>query len=146
VFGVNLKTNGVDMDRVKIEKPRRPGTFPPGYKGPGRTKGKPNKVTTLLKDAIILAAEAVGEDRKGKDGLVGYLKYLAKREPKAYASLLSRVLPYHITGNLNHQHEVFQKKEEVIDALRARGIPLQAVYLRGDDADYPTEPSQPLDS
>lgn len=64
----------------------------------GRVKGTPNKTTALLKDAIIKAAEASGEDKQGKDGLVGYCTFLAKEEPKAFAQLLGKVLPMQITG------------------------------------------------
>lgn len=66
----------------------------------GNRKGIPNKSTTLLKDAILYAAEAVGEDGKGKDGLIGYLVGVAKKHPKAYCRLLARVLPYHLTSDL----------------------------------------------
>jgi hypothetical protein len=72
----------------------------PGGKreGAGRKKGVPNKTTALLKDAIIKAAEAVGEDMQGKGKLTGYCKFLAKNEPKAFAGLLGRVLPMQVTG------------------------------------------------
>lgn len=64
----------------------------------GRSKGTPNKTTALLKEAIIQAAEAVGEDGKGKGKLKGYCKFLAVSEPKAFAGLLGRVLPMQVTG------------------------------------------------
>jgi hypothetical protein len=64
----------------------------------GRVKGVPNKTTALLKDAIIRAAEAVGEDMHGKGKLTGYCQFLAKTEPKAFAGLLGRVLPMQVTG------------------------------------------------
>lgn len=73
------------------------GNKPPAA-GKGRVKGTPNKTTALLKDAIIKAAEAVGEDRKGKGGLIGYCKFLAAKEPKAFATLLGKVLPTQVTG------------------------------------------------
>lgn len=66
--------------------------------GPGRPKGSVNKTTTLLKEAILLAATQVGSDGKGKDGLTGYLVLLAKHQPKSFASLLGRVLPLEVTG------------------------------------------------
>lgn len=69
-----------------------------GKKTGGRQKGTPNRTTALLKDAIIKAAEAVGEDGKGRGKLVGYCKMLAKDEPKAFSSLLGRVLPMQVTG------------------------------------------------
>lgn len=73
------------------------GAKPPAA-GKGRVKGTPNKTTALLKDAIIKAAEASGEDKTGKGGLVGYCTFLAKEEPKAFAQLLGKVLPMQITG------------------------------------------------
>jgi len=70
----------------------------PPAAGKGRVKGTPNKTTALLKDAIIRAAEAAGEDKSGKDGLIGYCTFLAKEEPKAFAQLLGKVLPMQVTG------------------------------------------------
>lgn len=65
----------------------------------GRTKGTPNKTTALLKDAILKAAEATGEDGQGKGKLTGYCKFLARQEPKAFAGLLGRILPTQISGD-----------------------------------------------
>lgn len=64
----------------------------------GRKKGTPNKTSGLLREAILTAAELVGEDGNGKGKTVGYLKNLAIKEPKAFAGLLGRVLPMQITG------------------------------------------------
>ena len=68
-------------------------------KSPGRPKGSPNKTTALLKDAIITAAEIVGSDGQGKGKLTGYLTFLAKTEPKAFAGLLAKVMPTQISGD-----------------------------------------------
>lgn len=73
-------------------------TAAPPNAGKGRVKGVPNKTTALLKEAIIKAAEAIGEDMQGKGKLVGYCKFLAKTEPKAFAGLLGKVLPMQVTG------------------------------------------------
>ena len=62
--------------------------------GPGRPKGIPNKTTTLLKEAILAAAESAG----GEDGLVGYLKAQAVDNPGPFMSLLGKVLPLQLTG------------------------------------------------
>lgn len=70
----------------------------PPAAGKGRTKGVPNKTTKTLKEAILLAAEKVGEDGKGKDGLTGYLVALATKQPKSFAGLLGRVLPLTLQG------------------------------------------------
>jgi hypothetical protein len=66
--------------------------------GAGRPKGSPNKTTALLKEAILAAAELHGNDGQGKDGLVGYCQHLASAEPRAFASLLGRVMPLQLTG------------------------------------------------
>lgn len=44
------------------------------------------------------AAEAAGEDMNGKDGVIGYCKFLAMNEPRAFAQLLGKVLPMQVTG------------------------------------------------
>jgi hypothetical protein len=61
---------------------------------PGRPKGVPNKATSLLKDAILKAAEEAG----GKDGLVGYLKTQATDNPGPFMALLGKVLPMQVAG------------------------------------------------
>lgn len=55
----------------------------------GRAAGTPNKTTTLLKDAILKAAEKAG----GKDGIVGYLETQAAENPGPFMTLLGKVLP-----------------------------------------------------
>lgn len=73
---------------------RKPGSPKTG----GRVKGTPNKTTATLKEAILAAAVAVGQDGSGKDGLVGYLKRVAIADVKAFAGLLGKVLPLQVTG------------------------------------------------
>lgn len=65
----------------------------------GRAKGTPNKTTTLLKEATILAAEQVGRDGRGKEGLVGFLRtQAAKKNNGPFMALLGKVLPMQLTG------------------------------------------------
>jgi len=64
----------------------------------GRPKGVKNKTTGLLKDAILKAAGLVGYDKQGKQGLVGYCRFLAENEPKAFSQLLGKVMPTQVTG------------------------------------------------
>lgn len=94
----------------EASKQVKPTAKPPAA-GKGRVKGTPNKTTALLKDAIIRAAVASGEDQEGKDGLVGYCTFLAKKEPKAFAQLLGKVLPMQISGDGDNPivHEIVQR-------------------------------------
>jgi hypothetical protein len=94
----------------------------------GRPKGKPNTITTVLKDAIITAAELVGEDRKGKGGLVGYLKGLAKYEPRTFGALLGRVIPLHVVATHDHNHKVLRSKEEIREELKSRGLDIESIF------------------
>jgi len=45
-----------------------------------------------LEDAIIRADELTGSDGNGKDGLVGYFLFLARRHRAAFIRLLAKVL------------------------------------------------------
>ena len=83
------------MVKETDKKPRRVGD---GTPGPGRPKGSQNKTTTLLKDAILKAAEQAG-NKVGSDGLVSYLTQQAEDNPPAFMSLLGKVLPMQLTGD-----------------------------------------------
>lgn len=71
--------------------------------GAGRKLGQRDKVTLALKEAILLAAEEVGdrlaEAEPGRmGGLAGYLTMVASTDVKSFCSLLGRVLPMTIKG------------------------------------------------
>jgi hypothetical protein len=74
----------------KLEK-RKKGGFMPGG---GRPKGSLNKVTTTLREAILLAA-----DQAHPDGIVGYLRTQAADNPNAFMSLLGRVVPLQVASD-----------------------------------------------
>ena len=75
------------MGNLKNLKP-----FEKGHKKlGGRKAGVPNKFPRDLRDAILAAAESVGSDGRGRDGLVGYFMRLAKH-PKIFVKLLLRIL------------------------------------------------------
>jgi hypothetical protein len=70
--------------------------FQPGHDrpGPGRPKGSQSKITVALKEAILRAGEEAG----GEEGLVGYLKMLARDNSSAYAGLLAKILPHQLAA------------------------------------------------
>jgi hypothetical protein len=74
----------------------RPGSFKLGHKKlGGRKKGTPNAISADLKKALLQAADRVGSDGNGKDGLGGYFAWLRTREPDfVYVFLLGRMLDF----------------------------------------------------
>lgn len=120
----------------------------------GRIAGVPNKVTGALRQAILQAAEGVGLDGRGKDGLVGYLRRLAIFEPVAYAGLLRAILPHQIKIEANRPlvHQQVQcilvrpdGQQELLPTVpqlrrpepvaRRRPITLEAKAVETEDAD-----------
>ena len=91
------------IERKRLHKPTKDELLA-NFKGKrnrqGRKKGVPNKLTTTLKTAIMLAAAAEGSDGKGKDGLVGYLRMVARDMPKTYTHLLGKLLPLEVQAKL----------------------------------------------
>jgi hypothetical protein len=88
-----------------------------GKKTGGRKKGTPNKTTAALKDAILTAAE---EALPG--GKVGYLKWLAKNNSGAFASLLGKVLPTTLVGEpespIHHEVDLSVYSDADLDTMR----------------------------
>lgn len=95
----------------------------------GRQKGTVNKTSRVLKECILLAAEETGSDNKGKEGLLGYLKSIARTDKKTYAGLLRAVLPLqiHSTTQTDVNH-TFQSREEIVRQLQARGLPVDRIF------------------
>jgi len=72
----------------------------PPAAGMGRPKGTPNKTTTALKEAILIAARRAGGAADDNDeGLVSYLAVLARTQPVAFSGLLGKVLPMTVAGD-----------------------------------------------
>ena len=91
-----------------------------GKPGPGRPKGLPNKTTALLKDAILKAAEQVGDNlaERGqrKEGLVGYLKRQAEKQPGPFLALLGKVLPLQISNDGDTEFKVSVIERKIVKA------------------------------
>jgi hypothetical protein len=71
------------------------GRFGPG--NPGKPKGAKHKSTSLLKDAIVKAAENAG-NKIGDEGIVSYLEEQATKNPGPFMALLGKVLPMQVEG------------------------------------------------
>jgi hypothetical protein len=108
----------------------------------GRPPGSTNVTTTILKDALLIAATELGEitrhqvlddDGKptgefeytydGKDGLVGYLRWAGINRPSSFLALLGRVLPTQLNIKAATSLKVTYKTvADANKALRERGI------------------------
>jgi len=108
---------------ARVRMHERPGNL----QFAGSRRGKSNRVSTLLKDAILYAAAAEGADGNGMDGLIGYLRTSARTERKAFLGLLGKVIPLHLVSETQTLDPVFQSKEELLEALRQRGVKITAL-------------------
>ncbi len=61
--------------------------------GSGRQTGSRNKVTLQIKEALLQSFKNVGG--------IKYLERLAREEPRAYASLLARIIPAELHAEIS---------------------------------------------
>ena len=64
----------------------------------GRTAGTTNKVTKELKDMVLTALDRAGG--------INYLQEQAEANPNAFLTLVGKVLPLSIKGDVNVRHIV----------------------------------------
>jgi hypothetical protein len=106
--------------------------FKPGNKlGAGR-KGKPNRVTDIMRTLVMDAAGDVGYDGKGKDGARGYLRRHAQDHPRDYLKLMGKMMPTWLMLEMRTQmnavithsteREDYASLEEAKRALQDDGI------------------------
>jgi hypothetical protein len=115
---------------IKAKKREQPKEFEE-QKRRGRPKGAKNKTGLLVKEAILLAAEQTGENGRGREGTVGFLKRLARREPKAFAQLLGRLIPVQVENDPEPPEQVHRHYHSVSDiraALKQRGLVVDELY------------------
>jgi hypothetical protein len=121
--------------------------FKKGQKRPrdaGRRKGSVNKTTALLKEAVLLAAELEGDlslqkfrstadryreserEAAKRGGLVGYLRFLARKHPQQFVSLLGRAMPLQVRVEARNE-TVIRTVSEIREEMARRGVPLESV-------------------
>jgi hypothetical protein len=106
------------------------GKFKTGEKRPpnaGRKRGSINKTTSILKEAVLLAAEDTGDPmNRGRGGLRAYLRFVAREYPQAFVSLLVRVSPQQM--QVDSRAEIFYRtKAEIEDEMASLGFPIDGI-------------------
>ena len=107
------------------EVKKRPKVEEGNKRGRGRPPGAQNYYTRQVKEAILEAANQLGEDGEGYDGLVGYMRFLGRSEPKTFAMLLRAVMPTQVDIKTVEQvgrPKRYQTSEEVLEELKMYGI------------------------
>ena len=98
---------------------QRPGGFKQGHeKRGGRKRGTPNFFSQDYKKAIFEAAYRVGYDGNGKDGLVGYLMWVALRDPESFIGILLIRLLWLQYPESNTQEGPRPTKDELNELVR----------------------------
>ena len=120
------------------------GRFRPGQKRPpnaGRKPGVQNRTTRLLREAVLLAAEAQGADGRGRDKLVGFLQTFARKFPVEFVQhLLAKLIPMQAVIEASMKPQETMTLPELEAKLRARGLPLAFVAPLPADQLPPTPP------
>jgi hypothetical protein len=112
-----MATSGDDSKKQTSTAKR----LPPNA-GKGRKKGVPNKITASVKEMILAALDAVGGQR--------YLEDQAKQNPQAFMSLLGRIIPSEIRGEVTTVDKNFVV---YIDTSDSETIPEPALTGRFGD-------------
>ena len=65
-----------------------------------------------------MAANLVGSNKRGKDGLIGYMRRLAVRNEPVFDGLLRHVMGSQVTIEHTQRPKKYQSLEEVVEELR----------------------------
>jgi hypothetical protein len=99
------------------------GTFKKGHKKlGGRQKGTPNRVNSNLIERIVQAAEQVGSDGKGKNGIDGYFQRLAGKKEGYFVSLLRQAVQKQVPTTEPENEVVYSTEQDFRQALLDRGV------------------------
>lgn len=111
----------------------------------GRKPGTRNQTTRLLKEASLIAAEAIGNE-KGGDGLVGFMKWAGKKYTPNFLSFLARLIPQQLeTKQTSHAEVVYSTVEELRRELIKRGVPVDLIYPALTDETGETDETEKTD-
>jgi hypothetical protein len=102
---------------------QQPGTFKKGHKKlGGRQIGTPNRVNSNLIERIVQAAEQVGSDGKGKNGVDGYLQMLAGKKAAYFVGLLRQAVQKQMPAAEPENAVVYATEQDFRQALLDFGV------------------------
>ncbi len=111
------------MNRQQRGNSQRPGTFKNGHKKlGGRKKGTPNRINSNLIERIVQAAEQVGSDGKGNNGVDGYLQMLAGKKVAYFVALLRQAVQKQVPATEPENEIVYATEQDFRQALVDRGV------------------------
>jgi hypothetical protein len=134
----NPFNRGSAPDRARDDL-QRPGDFERGHKKlGGRKKGTPNRISPSHKRAMREAIHRIGYDGYGKDGEVGYFKWVAERDLTFfYVDVWSRLLEVQIyAAAMGGSSPRVTMNAPPRHALRKIKTHPSGWWLRGDDDAY----------
>jgi len=119
--------------RHQKHRPATTGSFRIGdNREKGRPAGAQNKTTRILKEEQVgdlsgikpkdLSKKGIEE---GKDGLVGYLRWAAKCEPRSFMAILGRLLPMQVKVD-SFTQTVYRSVEEIQRDMERRGLNIRS--------------------
>lgn len=109
------------MGQSQVKTPPRP---PGAARKPRQVAAKPKRaprakkaqgpMPSLLKDAILKAAELAGGG--GPEGLVKYLAAKAEESPSAFMTLLGKVMPLQVAGDATQPLMITMVERRIVEA------------------------------
>jgi hypothetical protein len=94
----------------------------------GRAKGTKNRSTNAMRDIMEMAAAAVGEDGKAKDGYFGWLKMMCRNHPLEFLVVMAKLQPKQFHAQIDQSVDVYYETvEEAKAALEKQGIVIDHV-------------------
>ena len=78
------------------KKTRKNARIGHGKPGPGRPPGVPNKLTSTVKMMVLGALERMGGE--------AYLQRMAKKHPQAFMTLLGKIIPTQVVGDMSYRY------------------------------------------